>query len=368
MRVRLLAGVLLAVILAMSACSNGSGAGSGPGSGGTKTGTTPAPKDAATRFLSRYVTSDGRVLRRDQGSDIVSESQAYGMLIAQLAGQAATVRTIWRWTKAHLSRPDGLLAFHASGDGGVIDPNPAADADTLAAYALLRYRGPDQASLSADGRRIATAILAHETASAGGQPVIVAGTWATGSPATVNPSYWMPGIFGAIGKMTGDDRWSAAASTAVPLVQQLTDNGRRLPPDWAQLDGDRLTPSNAPDGSSGIRYSLDAARLPLWFAASCTGSARDLAAAWWRVLAPDDRAASQALSVDGSPVDPTASTVPLLAAAAAAEAASDANRSRALTQRAVQQTTEHPTYYGDAWLALAGALSRGQLESCQGSH
>jgi endoglucanase len=353
MRLRVV-GALLAAMLLIASCSNDSG--------GSKPGNAPASSGAAATFLSRYMTSDGRVLRRDQGGDIVSESQAYGMLIAQLANRPATVRTIWQWTKAHLSRPDGLLAFHAAGDGRVIDPNPAADADTLAAYALLRYRGQNQAALSADGRRIATAILAHESASADGQPVIVAGTWATGSPATVNPSYWMPGIFDAIARMTSDDRWSAAASKAVTLVQQVTDNGRQLPPDWARLEGGRLTPSNAPDGSAGIRYGLDAARLPLWFAAG-SGSARQLAAAWWQLLSPDDRSASQALSIEGAPIDPSASTVPLLAGAAAANAAGDTNRSRTLTQRAIQQGLEHPTYYGDAWLALADGLGRGRLDS-----
>ena len=39
---------------------------------------------AADRFLAGYVTGDGRVIRRDQGGDIVSEGQAYGMLIAEV--------------------------------------------------------------------------------------------------------------------------------------------------------------------------------------------------------------------------------------------------------------------------------------------
>jgi hypothetical protein len=37
----------------------------------------------ADSFLAKYVTSHGRVLRHDQGDDIVSEGQAYGMLIAE---------------------------------------------------------------------------------------------------------------------------------------------------------------------------------------------------------------------------------------------------------------------------------------------
>src|SRR4051794_5104300 len=86
---------------------------SGCGSDGTAPAAPPIrPSVAAERFLERYVTPDGRVIRRDQGGDIVSEGQAYGMLIAELAGRSATVRTIWSWTKAHLRRADGLLQYH----------------------------------------------------------------------------------------------------------------------------------------------------------------------------------------------------------------------------------------------------------------
>ncbi|MGP0038887.1 MAG: glycosyl hydrolase family 8, partial [Solirubrobacteraceae bacterium] len=75
----------------------------------------PATRAAAERFLARYVTSDGRVIRHDQGGDIVSEGQAYAMLIAEVAHRPALVRTIWSWTAAHLANSNGLIASHASG-------------------------------------------------------------------------------------------------------------------------------------------------------------------------------------------------------------------------------------------------------------
>src|SRR5947199_38809 len=60
--------------------------------------TSPATTAAAQRFLERYVTADGRVIRRDQGGDVVSEGQAYGMLIAEVAGRPAVADAVWRWT------------------------------------------------------------------------------------------------------------------------------------------------------------------------------------------------------------------------------------------------------------------------------
>ena len=61
------------------------------------------------------------------------------MLIAEVADRPTLVRTIWSWTSAHLGRPDGLFAWHATGSRRIEDPHSAADADVLIAYALLRY-------------------------------------------------------------------------------------------------------------------------------------------------------------------------------------------------------------------------------------
>jgi len=178
---------------------------------------------AARHFLATYVTSDGRVLRKDQGSDVVSEGQAYGMLIAELVGDDDTVRQIWSWTRDHLRRPDGLLGFHADSSGKVLDPQSATDADTLAAYALLRYDGPDGGALHADGDALAKAVLTGETARIGsGGLVPVAGSWVHGEPAAVNPSYWMPGVARSLAGLTHDDRWSTVADTTVRLTEDLT--------------------------------------------------------------------------------------------------------------------------------------------------
>jgi endoglucanase len=323
-----------------------------------------ATQAAAEHFLASYLTADGRVLRHDQGGDIVSEGQAYGMLIAQIAGRPATVRRIWAWTKAQLSRADGLLAFHATGDGDITSHEPAADADVLAAYALLRYDGLHEESMHADGRRLAAAVFAEESVPLPtGEPIPVAGRWATiSSPPMVNPSYWMPGVFTAVARYTGDGRWSSAASASESLLCQVTDGGHRLPPEWVHLEAGRLTPAAAPGSGLGIRYGLDAARLPLWLATGHSEPGRRLAASWWtEMLSGDERAARLALSLTGEVIDEQTNPLSLLAAAATAAAAGDLIASRSLRTRAVAQGDEHPTYYGDAWLALGGALLDGAL-------
>lgn len=343
------------VCLTLSACTSSSTSSPPSHSGG-----------AADRFLARYVTGDGRVIRHDQGGDIVSEGQAYAMLIAQVAGRPTLVRTIWSWTDSHLRRGDGLLAYHADGSGHVEDNNPAADADVLAAYALLRYRGTHAAGLHDAGRRLAGAVLAHESVTSGGERVIVAGTWATATPATVNPSYLMPSVFAALAKLTGDPRWQQAAATAVTLVRGLTADGRRLPTDWARLEHGGLSAIPDPGGGAPTQYGLDAARLPLWFGNGCTPGARGIASRWWTdVLSRGNRPAAIALSPTGTPVNQATNPVPLLAGAAAAAAAGDRSARAVLHARAARQAHQVPTYYGDAWLALGSALLNGALDPCK---
>ena len=320
-----------------------------------------APADG---FLARYVTGDGRVLRHDQGDDIVSEGQAYGMLIAENANRPETARTIWAWTSAHLHRPDGLLISHTDGSGKVEDPQSAADADTLAAYALLRYRGPDEDALHDAGRRLSAAVLDGETTTVSGAPVLLAGPWAK-QRQVVNPSYWMPAIFTALGRYTDDDRWRQAATAAVRLLVQLTDNGRLLPPDWARLSGEQLVAIPNPGGGAPLQYGLDAARLPMWLATGCTTAARQLAARLWSgTLSRDNRAAAIALSPSGAAINEETNPLPLLAGAAAARAGGHTTAARTLHARAAQQSRQTPTYYGDAWLALGGALLDRTLDPC----
>jgi endoglucanase len=290
------------------------------------------------------------------------------MLIAQIAGRHSAVRTIWSWTKAHLAQADGLLAFRAGSDGAVIDHEPAADADVLAAYALLRYDGRNDAAMHADGRRLAAAVLADEAVPlGGGGPIPVAGKWATRtSPATVNPSYWMPDVFGAVARYSGDGRWADAGSATETLIVELTEGGRRLPPDWAQLTDGRLTPIGAPGGRHGAQYGLDAARLPMWLGTGRSDRGLRLAAAWWaESLCDDERAAALALSLTGQVKDARRHPLPLLAAAATAAAAGDVTASRRLRSRADEQARDTPTYYGGAWLALGGALLDGVLTPYQ---
>jgi endoglucanase len=320
----------------------------------------------AATFLRTYVKPDGRVNRPDQGNDTVSEGQAYGLLLAETMGQDSQFNRIWQWTRVHLQLSDGLFAWHADAAGHILSPEPASDADLLIAWALLRYEGPGAAVVHSDGQRVANAVLAYEvTTGADGTPILTAGPWATGRPATLDPSYWsLPALTG-LAQLTGDQEWQRLADSSLVLTRQLTHAGRLLPPNWAELTTTnrviRVLPEVAPNANGTepeAQYGLDSQRTVAWFAASCNPQARVLAARWWKLLRPNVRDGALALRLNGTVVTPTAGVLPLVAAASAADAAGAKAASLRLLGQAVVQQRLYPGYYGGAWAAFGPVLIR----------
>jgi endoglucanase len=294
-------------------------------------------------FLSTYVNGDGRVVRNDQGGDTVSEGQAYAMLLTVAAGEPARFARVWTWTRTHLQRPDGLLAWRWA-HGRVADAEPASDADLDAAWALMlaakRFHDPGYARA---GRALARAIGGRETAWVGGRTVLAAGPWATGR-AIIDPSYFSPRAFAAIGRLD-------LAASAHRLVDRLTARG--LPPDWAVVKPSGVAPTGPNAGGRPV-YSYDAVRLPVWLAGSCDPGTRALAARLWPRLRDRPGAVPRALS--GEPLGHGQGAVALAGAAAAAYAAGDRRAGGELLGRAARFDARHPSYYGSAWVALTRAL------------
>ncbi|HMJ37233.1 MAG TPA: glycosyl hydrolase family 8 [Baekduia sp.] len=320
----------LALVLAVAvAVAAGCGGASRPSS---RASPRAAAQAAARAFLDRYVDPDGRVVRRDQGGDTVSEGQAYALLAAVAAGDRARFDRVWAWTQAHLRRADGLLSWHWAG-GKIADPEASADADLDVAHALLlgaaRFREPP---LKAQARRIADAMRAHEIR--GG--VLLAGPWAT-QRGIANPSYFDPRGLAALHM---DDVAVATRRTVAALVGP----GGRTPTDWATV-GPPPAPAGPSGGPGAPAYGFDAARLPIRLAASCDPQDRRLAAS----LRGLERAA------------PTTHPVFTVARAAQAAAAGDATAAGRLLDDAAEQERRSPTYYGAAWTALGRALLQTDL-------
>jgi endoglucanase len=327
-----------------------------------------AALQAGRGFLDHYVEGDGRVVRRDEGGDVVSEGQAYGMLIAVALGDETRFRVIWDWTKSHLRRPDGLLSWRWA-DGHVTDPNSAADADLDTARALiLAGRRFDAKELTEDGKKLGADILKTETVAVGTRTappsdlappgawvvgpgrMTVAGNWATSPPYAVDPGYFSPRAERELLHVSADRRWTEVSRTQRVLGWQLVGVGG-LPPDWASVNEAGHAVSTGPPGGAPVHFGLDAARLPVRFAESCDPADRALAAAMRTdVAAPGDVPALR--NLDGSAASDWQHPVVLVAAAATDHAAGDPDAAAARLDQAAALQQRYPTYFGAAWVAL----------------
>jgi endo-1,4-beta-D-glucanase Y len=324
---------------------------------------------AGQEFLDRYVAADGRVIRRDQGSDTVSEGQAYGMLIAVALGDEARFDQIWRWTRDNLQRADGLFAWRWA-VGRVIDWQPATDADLAIASALAlageRFSERDDVI---EARRIADAIIDRESVATSEGKLLVAGPWATISR-TVNPSYFMINAMSRLLWATNDWNWSSVASTSRRVIDGLTDTFPHLPPDWAIVGRSTTdaTATSSPDGRSA-RYAYDAVRVFVQLAVDCNSSGRAIAARGWtffRTIDASDLAAEY--SLEGKPLTDYGHPSALVAAAASAEAAGRRDAGASLLDAATSLDDDYPTYYGSAWIALGRLwLDTSRLGGCRPS-
>jgi endoglucanase len=310
-------------------------------------------------FLHRYLAANGRVVRRDQGGDTVSEGQAYAMLVAVATGDKRAFAAAWNWDRTHLQEADGPFAYHWR-DGAVVGGQSASDADLDTAWALVlagqRFGEP---AYRVEGQRVASAILDQESAVVAGRLELVAGPWARAGPTVVNPSYLAPEAMDALGRATGDPRWSQLASGTSALVTDVVAHSRGgLLPNWVDVAPDgSAQPVGSPSGAGMPTYGLDAERAPVWLAASCTPADRTAAADAWPTLDhAADHGAGVSYALSGRAVGEAKNPLGLVAAAAAAKASGHTAASTGLLAQADAQADKHHTYYGDAWTALGWIL------------
>jgi len=312
--------------------------------------------DLATSFLDEWV-EDGRVVRRDEGGDTVSEGQAYGLFAALIADDEQRFDEVWDWTRAELLRPDGLMAWRWD-DGKVVDDEPATDADLDAARALVlagdRFGRED---LRAEGVELATVIADRLTVQTAQGRILLPGLWAADrEPYAYNPSYASPVAFQVLGAATGDPRWAELQAGSAQVTGTILD-ATDLPPDWAQVHADGLVePMPGPlGGGDPVQYGFDAPRLLLRYAESCDSADVALAARPLATLDREDELASR-LDLGGGSLSSDESAFAYTARAASASASGDAEAATADLERAAQFSVRYPTYYGASWVMLSTAM------------
>ncbi|MFQ4149648.1 glycosyl hydrolase family 8 [Arthrobacter sp. LAPM80] len=310
-----------------------------------------ALQEAASEFLLNWVDGDGRVVRRDQGNDTVSEGQAYGMLIAAAVGDEKTFQKIWDWTRAHLMRSDGLLAWHWA-NGAVMDSSPASDADLDAARALAMAGTLfGRADFAADGRHLAGQIMDKLTTMTVHGRILLPGPWADQHAGiSYNPSYASPAAFAVLARSTGDPRWQELSTGTAAVAAELLSTNLLLP-DWARIRSDgSIQPVDSPNGNGPGRYSYDAARAMVRMGESCLPADVAVAANSAGTLASSQQGSP--LTLHGAPYSEEEHPLFYVARAAALAAANRPAAARTNLDRAETLNDAHPSYYGAAWTAL----------------
>lgn len=227
------------------------------------------------RLVANFISPDGRVIDLHSEREIsTSEGQAYGMFLALVANDQTTFEKLLSWTQANLlpassfnDPPAWLWGQRDDGSWGVLDTNPASDADIWMAYALLHAAEHWQQPRYAEyGRALANQVLREQTTESEHGLVLLPGPqgFRHAHGVTINPSYFSLPLFIDLAERLQDKRWLEIHQTATQLLQQLTVLGGV--PDWIDVDTD-LQPTQTQvfaNADGELLGSYNAIRTYLW--------------------------------------------------------------------------------------------------------
>jgi endo-1,4-beta-D-glucanase Y len=171
---------------------------------------------------------------------------------------------VWRWTRAHLRRPDGLHSWLWDPERGrVVDANSATDADVDIAFALsIASVTFDDRRYAAEARAIVQAIRRESTLAVDGGWVPSAGNWAAPERVT-NLSYFAPYAYDYFDRLDGDAGWARAVEIGYDLLDRaLATPGQRLPADFFRVDEDGSIRDLPRHSTLPATFSFDGIRIP----------------------------------------------------------------------------------------------------------
>jgi len=242
-------------------------------------------------FVERAVQADGRVIDRStEAQQTTSEGQSYGMFFALVANDRATFDRLLHWTRVNLSAnqfdantlrlPAWQWGKKQDGSFGVMDPNPASDADLWIAYDLFQagrlWKEPMYTKLA---YALATQIVKQEIVDLPGLgAMLLPGPqgFRSGDVTRLNPSYLPLPLLRGLAHEMPDGPWTPLAQNAAKMIKVTSPRG--YAPDWAAYQNGQFVV----DPKSGDVGSYDAIRVYLW--AGMASSADPLARPWLDAL------------------------------------------------------------------------------------
>ncbi len=230
-------------------------------------------------FAEGFIQADGRVVDHTAGGRTVSEGQAYAAFFALVANDRERFDAVVSWTRNNLSDgsfatrlPAWLWGEKDDGSWGVIDANPASDADLWLIFALFEaarlWGAPDYNTMAQQLLIHVKGKVVPELPGVGSMLIpapegflLESGHW------RLNPSYLPEFQFRYLQERDPEGPWMAIWRHHLALMQTHLTQG--LAPDWYEVD-DNGTPSVC--SVTGSIGSYDAIRVYLWAAMAPTQS------------------------------------------------------------------------------------------------
>ncbi|WP_203076077.1 glycosyl hydrolase family 8 [Falsiroseomonas ponticola] len=320
---------------------------------------TDADRKEWAAFRQRFVTAEGRVVDTFNRWTS-SESQGYGLLLAEAMADRPAFVAILGWTRANLRiRQDHLHAWRWR-PGQATPPedmNPATDGDLMIAWALLRAAARwKEAAWRQEATDIAADIRQHLVCGNGDRLTLLPGPWGyQPDRIVINPSYLIVPALRALHAHQPAAGWDIVLMHGLQLVQDAVGGRYGLPADWAVMTPAAPRPvplALNPGDRTGFRF--DAVRVPLnlvWGGLLAQPGVT-AAAAFWRKQG--------AASLHGFPDAPERYPgnigIEAIASLAAAAVAGDPAKAKVKPVAAAQ-------YYYDAALSLLVRLARAEAPS-----
>ena len=228
------------------------------------------PWKAWQAFARVFVQPDGRIVDRTANARSTSEGQAYGLFFALVANDRQVFDAILAWARDNLAGGDltGSLPAWLWGQGddgtwGVIDANPASDADLWMAYSLMEAaRLWDAPRYEEIGRAILWRVKAHEVIDTAAGPMLLPapeGFALKPNGWRFNPSYLPEFQIRYFAMEDPSGPWSRVWGTYTDMLAQVTP--AKVAPDWFEWYPEQGAQQDRKTAGIG---SYDAIRVYLW--------------------------------------------------------------------------------------------------------
>ncbi|WP_420139615.1 glycosyl hydrolase family 8 [Sphingomonas sp.] len=247
-------------------------------------GAAPRPSASWDQFKAAFVQPDGRVIDTGNGGISHTESQGYGMVLAEAAGDRETFDAIHGWTERTLARSEDALfswRYVPTDPDPVADRNNATDGDILIAWALTRA-GARWGDRRYKTRAAAIRKSIHDlmVRPMGDHVFLLPGTSGFENPGrlTLNPSYYIWPALSLFQQVDGAKMWGPVIAGGEALLRGARFGPLRLPTDWVDV----AAPNDfTPAFGRPPLFGFDAIRVPLYLMMDGRmDAARELSGFW----------------------------------------------------------------------------------------